>query len=176
MAQSLMNRPRGSATRVLVVDDDADTAVSMAMLLLHAGYVAKPVSESRECLAAAELFAPDVVLLDLAMPHLCGYDLAKQIRALPDSNGIVIVAISGYADFDHVRRSFDSGCNVHLVKPVELTALEAVMLTELKKRHATTPHHTTTVERDDRYRIGLASQSSSGQATYSSIGEARHRG
>jgi CheY-like chemotaxis protein len=123
-----------SGTRVLVVDDDTDGANTLAFLLGIYGYVAKAITDARECLASLRHFKPDVVLLDIAMPGLSGIKLAKMIRTLPESDRITIIAVSGFVDKEHVRASLEAGCDQHLAKPATLHDLEVAMDLGVRKR------------------------------------------
>ena len=77
---------------------------------------------------------PDVVLFEIGMPNVSGYDLAKEIRMRSEFVKVAIVAISGYADKNHMDQSIAAGCDHHLVKPVDLATIEAVISHELEKR------------------------------------------
>src|ERR1700678_3074925 len=113
----------GSLPRVLIVDDNSDAAETMGMWLELNGHKVVVVIDGKECLSQLETFSPDVLLLDIVMPGISGYDLATRIRAQPKFAKLPIIAISGYADGEHVRRSIASGCDHHFVKPVDLLLL-----------------------------------------------------
>jgi CheY-like chemotaxis protein len=113
----------GQAARILIVDDNFDAANTTRMLLEYSGHRAEILIDGRECLSRMASFNPDVVLLDIAMPGISGYDLAKQVRSQPQFEKLPIIALSGYADGEYVQRSLDFGCNRHLIKPVFLDVL-----------------------------------------------------
>jgi CheY-like chemotaxis protein len=104
---------------VLIVEDLEDAANSLAMLLRLSGY---PVALARTGLAAIELavtWMPDVVLLDLKLPDLHGYQVAERLRASPRQVKVPILAVTGYASAADFRRSAAAGLALHLVKPVD---------------------------------------------------------
>ena len=126
----------GSLARVLIVDDNSDAAQTTGMWLELNGHKVIFVIDSKKCLSQLETFNPDVLLLDIAMPEISGYDLAKKIRAQPRFEKLPIIAISGYADGKHMQRSIASGCDHHLVKPVDLPFLNEVIGREFQKSHS----------------------------------------
>jgi signal transduction histidine kinase len=109
--------------RVLVVDDNADAAECVAMLLALQGHEARVALSGREALEAVEAFRPDIALLDLGLPNLDGYELATQLRAMPQLRGIRLVALTGYGRPEDRQRTQAVGFDDHLVKPVDLAAL-----------------------------------------------------
>ena len=119
------------AARVLIVDDERDGATSLGMLLKLRGYAVEVVTDGTQCLTHLESFKPDLVVLDIAMPQVSGYEIAKQIRMKPEFEKIAIVAMSGFADNAHRIRSIESGCDQHLVKPFDLATLETIIIKEI---------------------------------------------
>jgi PAS domain S-box-containing protein len=113
--------------RVLVVDDNRDAAISLAMLLRLMGNEAQTAHDGQEALVAAAAFRPDVILLDIGMPKLNGYDAARTIRREPWGKNVVLVAVSGWGQEDDRRRSREAGFNFHMVKPVDPAALEKLL-------------------------------------------------
>jgi CheY-like chemotaxis protein len=124
----------GCRGRVLIVDDEPDQATMLGKLLKMRGYLIQVVTDSMECLRYLESFQPDVLLLDLAMPKISGYELAKQIRAQGKFETIAVIAMSGYADHQHTQWSLEAGCDQHLVKPMKLDTLEAAISNAVEKR------------------------------------------
>jgi len=122
------------SARILVVDDEPDGAKSLGILLRLRGYTVEVLTDSTQCQGLLESFRPDVVLLDIAMPRISGYELATQIRAQREFDRMAIIAASGYTDSEHTRRSLEAGCDFHLAKPVQLAALEIAIARELAKR------------------------------------------
>ena len=118
---------KGTAQRILIVDDNADAANSLAQVLTLDGHIAEPVYSAREALVSAASFRPDVVLLDLGLPEIDGYEVAERLRALPDLGGLRVVALTGYGQSEDIRRSLEVGIDAHLTKPVDFAALDAVL-------------------------------------------------
>jgi CheY-like chemotaxis protein len=113
--------------RVLVVDDHEDTADSLRVLLKIWGYEARSVHSGEAALEAAGKFPPHVMLLDIGMPGLDGYQVAERVRKAPALKSIVLVAVSGYGRDEDRRRSMEAGFDLHLVKPVEPQDLAALL-------------------------------------------------
>lgn len=129
----------GTRQRVLVADDSQDSAMSMGMLLKLLGNDVRVAHDGAEAVAIAETFRPEVILMDLGMPGLNGYEATQRIRKESWGKGIVIIALSGWGQDRDRARSRDAGCDGHLVKPVTLSDLEH-LLKELKAaRQAGTP-------------------------------------
>ena len=109
--------------RILVVDDNRDGASSLEMLLEIMGHETQTAHDGLEAVAMSEAFKPDVILMDIGMPKLNGYDACRRIREQPWAEGIVLVAMTGWGQEEDRQKSKDSGFNGHLVKPVEHVAL-----------------------------------------------------
>jgi DNA-binding response OmpR family regulator len=111
-----------AARRVLVVDDNADAAESLAMLLEANGDAVRVAYDGEEALEAEGDFRPEVVLLDIGMPKLSGYEVARRIR---DARGgkVLIVAITGWGQEEDRRRAREAGFDHHFTKPVDYQAL-----------------------------------------------------
>jgi signal transduction histidine kinase len=117
----------GPRRRVLVVDDNRDAAASLGMLLSLWGHDTRIAHDGVEALDLAEGFRPEVILLDLGLPRLNGYDACRQIRERCCGKDVVIVATTGWGQEDDRRRSREAGFNEHFVKPVDLTALQVLL-------------------------------------------------
>ena len=113
--------------RILVVDDNQDSAESLAMLLHILGHEVKTAHDGESALAAAPEFRPDVAILDIGLPKMNGYDLAKQIREQPWAGNVVLVALTGWEQEQHGGRSAESGFTHHLTKPVEVDVLQRIL-------------------------------------------------
>ncbi|MDI1475154.1 PAS domain S-box protein [Polyangium sp. y55x31] len=113
--------------RILVVDDNADVAESLSMLLRIAGHEVHTAHDGSAALEAARTFRPEVVLLDIGLPGMNGYEVARQLRQDPDQSQAILVALTGYGHEEDRRRTKEAGFSAHLVKPVDLVALEAVL-------------------------------------------------
>jgi len=115
--------------RVLIADDNHDAAVSLSMLLQSMGHETRVVHDGVEAVEEAEVFHPDIVLLDLGMPRLDGYATAREIASRPWAADTQIVAVTGWGQDADRKRARAAGFHRHLVKPVDIDALRQVMST-----------------------------------------------
>jgi two-component system CheB/CheR fusion protein len=113
--------------RVLIADDNKDAADSLAMLLEIDGHEVRVAHGGRAALALAQAFRPDVVLLDLGMPDLSGYEVAAALRQEPWGRGIRLVALTGWGQDRDRQRSKEAGFDRHLTKPIDPNALSAIL-------------------------------------------------
>jgi CheY-like chemotaxis protein len=113
--------------RVLVADDNRDSAESMAALLTLLGHRVRVAHDGAEAVEAAEGFRPQLILMDVGMPRLDGYDATRRIRERPWGQAVRVIALTGWGQDGDRERSRDAGCDGHLVKPVELAALRAAL-------------------------------------------------
>ena len=113
--------------RVLVVDDNTDAAGSLATLLQLWGYEAHVAHNGPAALEAARRCIPEIVLLDIGLPGMDGYQVARQLRGLTGLERVLIVAVTGYGQEEDRRRSQEAGFDHHLVKPVDLAVLSALL-------------------------------------------------
>ena len=134
------SRPSGDGTeivespfqcRILVCDDNDDSVTTMAMLLSSVGHEVRTANDGLEAVRLAAEFEPDVIILDIGMPGLNGYDACRRIRAQPTREKAVMIALSGWGQENDKRRSEEAGFHYHMVKPVDPTALMQ-LLTQLK--------------------------------------------
>ena len=109
--------------RVLVVDDNADTARGMALLLKFYGHDVQTANDGRAAINLAQVYRPDIVLLDIGLPGMDGYQVAARLRQEEALKGSVIIAVSGYGQEEDRRRSREAGFDHHMVKPVDHNAL-----------------------------------------------------
>jgi PAS domain S-box-containing protein len=112
-----------SPRRILVVDDNVDAANAMSMLLSFSGHEAHVAHDGPAALEAVAAFAPEVVLLDLGLPGMSGFDVCRQIRTATTARRPLIVALTGWGQESDRRKSRESGFDHHLVKPVDYEAL-----------------------------------------------------
>jgi signal transduction histidine kinase/ActR/RegA family two-component response regulator len=118
---------RGPKRRLLVVDDNRDSATSMAMMLKLMGNEVQTAHDGVEAVEAAEQFRPSVVLMDVGMPKLNGLDATRRIREQPWGRSVVIIALTGWGQDEDHAQSKEAGCDGHLVKPVNLPDLEKLL-------------------------------------------------
>jgi PAS domain S-box-containing protein len=123
--------PARSVGRVLVVDDNRDSALSMSAMLRLMGYETRTVHDGLAALDAAEEFRPEIVLMDVGMPLLNGYDATRRLREQPWGREITIVALTGWGQEIDKVNSREAGCDAHLVKPIQIDVLET-LLAELR--------------------------------------------
>jgi len=119
--------PLGPSRRVLVVDDNQDAARSLAMLLKAAGHETATAYDGPTALKTAAACKPAVVLLDIGLPGLDGYEVAKRLRQQPALENLTLIALTGYGNEADHRRSKEAGFDHHLVKPVEFPKLQAIL-------------------------------------------------
>jgi CheY-like chemotaxis protein len=112
--------------RILIVDDNVDAASGTARLLQIAGHDVRVAHDGREALEIAHGQRPRFILLDIALPGMDGYEVARQLRGDPRHRDVTIIAISGYSEDDH-RHPQEMGFDHHLVKPVDYKALRAIL-------------------------------------------------
>jgi CheY-like chemotaxis protein len=113
--------------RVLVVEDDADAALSLSILLRINGYEVEVAADGETAVAAAQTIHPDVVLLDIGLPRMNGYEVARRVMEQPAPKRPLLVAVTAFGDEQARRRSEEVGIDLHLVKPVEPDALERLL-------------------------------------------------
>ncbi len=114
---------RVMARRVMVVDDNVDAAAMLEMLLRSLGHETRVTHDGIEALRVASEFRPDIVLLDIGMPGLDGYEVARRLRSLAKDRPLRIVAVTGWGQDADRQRSHEAGFDLHLVKPVDATDL-----------------------------------------------------
>ena len=119
--------PTGPELRVLVVDDNVDAAESVALLLEAAGHQVRMANDGLVALKAAAEFLRQVVLLDLGLPGLDGFEVAKRLRQLPALSGVVLIAVTGYGQDSDRERSQESGFDHHLVKPADFKQVRQIL-------------------------------------------------
>ncbi len=115
--------------RILVVDDNKDAADSLAQLLEMLGNEVRTANDGEAGITAAETFRPDVVLLDIGMPKMNGYDACRRIRAEEWGRDMLLVAMTGWGQAEDKRLAQDAGFEAHLVKPVDLESLQRLLAT-----------------------------------------------
>ncbi|HLW65486.1 MAG TPA: PAS domain S-box protein [Gemmataceae bacterium] len=119
--------PSEARFRILLVDDNRDTANTMAKLLRFLGHEIQAAYDGEEAVAAAKSFQPDVVLMDIGLPKLNGYEAARRIRAEPWGQEMTLIALTGWGQDEDRRRSQEAGFDHHLVKPIRMAAIEKLL-------------------------------------------------
>jgi CheY-like chemotaxis protein len=115
--------------RILVVEDNFDAAETLREMLLMWDHEVEVAHDGEEGIAKARTFQPDVVLCDIGLPVLDGYEVARQIRSDPELSSAFLVAVTGYASHDDARKAAGAGFDRHLGKPVPVEVLEEVLAT-----------------------------------------------
>lgn len=113
--------------RILLVDDNEDFVDSIATLLRGAGHTVRVCHDGAQALAAADAFSPDFAFLDIGLPKLNGYDLARALRKLPGLRNTMLVAVTGWGQQKDRQLAFDAGFVSHLVKPVSYEQILAIL-------------------------------------------------
>lgn len=123
-----MNTARPSRpVSVLVVDDIADTVDTFAMVLTLHGFVVRCATSAQTALASAATDPPDVVLTDIAMPHLDGWEFIRRLREQTQPHKLFVIVVSGRGTEEDIRRSTEAGAKLHLLKPVSPIELVRIL-------------------------------------------------
>jgi signal transduction histidine kinase len=134
LTQTVTDIPR----RVLVVDDNLDAAGTLSTLLQLLGHVAHCLSDPQQVLGTFEEFAPEIVFLDIGMPGLSGYDVARALRAHPAGKDVMLVALTGWGQAEDRKRTAEAGFDHHIVKPADLETIQRICNREVAPVPATT--------------------------------------
>jgi CheY-like chemotaxis protein len=113
--------------RVLLVDDNIDSAESLAQLLAMSGHDARTAGDGPAALEIAASFDPEVVLCDLALPGMSGFDVVRELRKTPRGPHMLIAALTGYGQAQDRLLSAEAGFDLHLVKPVDPAVIESLV-------------------------------------------------
>jgi PAS domain S-box-containing protein len=119
---------RDTSKRVLVVDDNEDAAETLAMVLQQSGYHTRTAFDSRSALATVAVWPPDIVILDIGLPDISGYDVARELRRDARFANLSLIALTGWGTRDDKQRALDAGFDVHLTKPVDARALKGALV------------------------------------------------
>ena len=112
---------------MLIVDDNEDAGESLSLFLRIHGHETRVVHDGLSALEAANQFRPEVVFLDIGLPGMDGYELARRFRELPETNAAKVIAVTGYGQESDRERTRASGFDMHLVKPVDPEKLSLVL-------------------------------------------------
>src|SRR5262249_11514831 len=118
---------RARQRRILAVDDNRDAADSLTLMLRIMGHETRTAYDGLEAVQAAAIFKPEVILLDIGLPKMNGYEAARHIRQQPWGKDVVLLAITGWGQEEDKRRALEAGFDHHLTKPVEGAALERLL-------------------------------------------------
>lgn len=116
-----------TAHRVLLVDDNADSSEPLSLLLQAKGHETRVSTDGEEAILVADDFRPNCVVLDLGLPRMDGYEVARRLRERPYGAELVLVALTGWAGKDVRSKAADAGFDYHLVKPVNWEELERIV-------------------------------------------------
>ena len=116
--------------RILIIEDNVDAAQTLADLLELNGHEVQIAYSGTEGVETAAKFQPEIVLCDIGLPGMSGWEVARTLRALPATAASRLIAISGYGALEDRRQSTDAGFEAHLTKPVDVDALEALLALE----------------------------------------------
>lgn len=120
--------PRAAdGVRIVVVDDHVDTAMMMSALLRLAGHEVEAAHDGQAAVLAVERFKPDVVLLDLGLPDMDGCEIARRLRQTPAGKDVLLIALTGYTQAEHVAATRQAGFDHHLTKPVDLSSVRRLI-------------------------------------------------
>jgi CheY-like chemotaxis protein len=114
-------------TRVVVIEDHVDTADLMREILREAGHEVSVAHNGAEGVAAARALPAEVVLCDVGLPDIDGYEVARQLRADTTTAGVYLVALTGYDGEDELQKARDAGFDRHVVKPIDPFQLETLL-------------------------------------------------
>jgi PAS domain S-box-containing protein len=131
--------PLAISRRVLVVDDNRDALETLSKLVLRLGNEVRCAEDGLEALQVARTFRPEIILMDLGMPRLNGYEAARRIRQQLWGREIALVATTGWGQDEDRRRSAEAGFDRHLVKPIEISALREILAAPLLPIHTLKP-------------------------------------
>jgi CheY-like chemotaxis protein len=119
----------GPKCRILIVDDNRDATNSLAMLLQLIGHDIHTAHDGLEAVQAAATFQPDVVLLDIGLPKMDGYEVARHIRQRRWGKEMLLIAMTGWGQEEDKRQAMEAGFNQHMTKPVDPAALAKLLAT-----------------------------------------------
>jgi CheY-like chemotaxis protein len=117
----------GAGLKIMVIDDNQDAAETCALLLELSGHRVKTAFTGTRALELAQAFEPDALLIDIGLPDITGYELARKARAASWGRDAILIALTGWGQEEDRRRAFEAGFNHHLTKPVAPEVLESLL-------------------------------------------------
>jgi CheY-like chemotaxis protein len=129
---AVARRDAAECKRILVVDDNADAAESIAVLLRLEGHEVKTVGDAQQALECCQVFAPGAVVLDIGLPGMDGYELARRLRKLPGAKDALYIALTGYGQKEDRAAAAAAGFHHHFIKPADPRAIYAVISENLR--------------------------------------------
>lgn len=122
-----INAVEKTGMRVFIVDDNEDSAILMAEALEARGHVTTTAFDAATALKLVSRFLPDVILLDIGLPIVNGFELAQKLRQMPELGPVRLFAVTGYSEESYRKRSMGCGFDQHITKPIELEALDSLI-------------------------------------------------
>ena len=119
--------PRSPSRRILIVDDNRDGAASLGVMLSLLGHDSRTAHDGLDAIKLAESFRPDLMLLDIGLPKVSGYDVCRRIRQQPWGKAVFMVAVTGWGQENDRRRSEEAGFDRHIIKPLDASALQRLL-------------------------------------------------
>lgn len=123
-------------TRILVVDDNGDASLIVSMSLQVKGYAVQRGDSGPQTLSITESWKPQVILLDISMPGMDGYETCHRLRQQAWGHDVVVIALTGYGQSEDRQRAKDVGFDAHLIKPVDLTTLPGLLTDLINKKQS----------------------------------------
>jgi CheY-like chemotaxis protein len=120
-------RPRSPRLRILIVDENVDAARILGVLCEDMGHDCEFAYDGVDALEAARRLHPDVILLDVGLPQMDGFEVARQLRADPGFRDVLIIAVTGFGSEEDRKRSLEAGIDYHLVKPADPVFIESLL-------------------------------------------------
>jgi CheY-like chemotaxis protein/two-component sensor histidine kinase len=119
--------PREASRRILIVDDNTDSAHSMALLQSRHGHQTHTAFTGPDAVIAAAEYRPEFILLDIGLPGMDGFEVARTIRSMPELAGVILIAMSGYGSKEHRAQARQAGFDAYMVKPIDLDRLQEML-------------------------------------------------
>jgi CheY-like chemotaxis protein len=125
--QEIRSTSERSKTRILVVDDNKDSGDTLSLVLRAKGHEVRTARDGQQAIDLTPEFRPNIILMDVGMPKLNGYDTTRFIRELDSGKDVTIVAVTGWSEAEDFQQSKAAGCSAHMTKPVDFAALDRLI-------------------------------------------------